>query len=172
MSGASSTDQRQATTPNPDRKGRQREAVLPAKSVQACTPDRLRELAKEDPSNVVYEVKHETTYIPWVASDVDSVMDELVSITRKSSTPEAARETARKDRRLSEFGDKYQVFFSKLTDPSFVAYDRNLSILKEMIRQRERVEKGELTEQEAGAMSSRFAMENLLPRMDSKRLTE
>ena len=149
-----------------------REAVLPAKSVQACTPDRLRQLAKEDPSNLVYEVKHDTTYIPWSASDLDSVLDELADITRKSSSEEKARETARKDRRLNEFADKYQVFFSKMTDPSFVAFDRNVDILRQMIRMGEKVETGELSEHEAAANTSRFAMEQLLPRMDSKRLTE
>lgn len=132
-----------------------------AKRTVGCFTDaKLKELA-EQPNTVVYKPTHDIVYTPWSANRVRDAVMKISNATRegKSHADICA------DPELLEFSEKYQKFFEKLTDPSFVADNKHVETMLKLVMLKSMVEQGILDEKSAQAQSANVALKSLASRV-------
>lgn len=134
------------------------------KTIACLTPDRLRELAQE-PNNVVYTQVHDIQYTAWSGDKVKACVNKLVALTRSGLGPDTIKSS---DPELADFAGKYTVFFSKLTDPLFVADASHVRTVLELVQLKTMVDNGEIDATEAQGRSASLALTNLQMRVASE----
>ena len=131
------------------------------KSVGCFTEAKLRELA-EQPNVTVMQPTHDIVYDPWPAKRVAECVDRLVVLTRGGTSADDAKTSSSE---IAEFASRYTVFFSKLTDPAFVADDGHVQVVKNLIGLRGMVELGTLDATHAQAQAADVALRSLAARV-------
>lgn len=132
------------------------------KTVGSFTERELRDLADKDHVTVM-QPTHDVVFDAWRVSDVERVMNSIVEFTQCNTDKDSVTiaRLARLDAEIDDFANKYQVFFSKLILPEYVSNTENLVVLRELIRTRGCVERGELDETSAKASIADKALRNL-----------
>lgn len=115
--------------------------------------------------NVVMQPTYDVVFTPWEASRVKDAVRQLTRISRRCSTKDDARAEASKVPLLSEFSQKYQIMFDRLCDPRVAANESHVATIEHMIRTFDRFSAGTLSESEARADVSDFALSGLLSQM-------
>lgn len=130
----------------------------PRRTYANLTQQHLERLA-ERPDVVVYHPTHDVVFVPWESSRVRRCAMHLVRIARRCATEDEARERVRGAAMAAnapaeavdatDFEANYQMMFRRLTQPEVARQETAVAIVLNMIEMRGRVERGELTEEEA-----------------------
>ena len=133
------------------------------RTVGCFTEEKLRELA-ETPNVTVMQPTHDIVFQPWCASKVMECVDRVATLTKSGCDPGSIRQNPL----LDEFASKYTTFFSKLTDPLFVADREHIAVMKRIIVLHGMVQSGTIDEQTGQAQSADIALKSLAKRADSR----
>lgn len=138
------------------------------KKVGCYTDEKLQELA-EQPNTIVMQPTHDVIFEPWPASRVSHMMDEIIKITKNRSheTVDEIRNYCKTRNDISEFSEKYQKMFEKLTEPLFIQDIENVNIMRKLILLKAAVDKKITTNDQAQAEAADIALKSLVSRVKS-----
>ena len=136
-----------------------------ARQTVGCFSEAELQRLAEQPNIVVMKPTHDITFTPLPVLEVDAIVTRLVDVTRTHAEPARAVEG---DAELAAFAAKYGTMAKKLCDKDFVADERNIEIIRRMLRMKGRVDSGELDETVARAEVSDLALTDLAKRVAEK----
>lgn len=136
------------------------------RKIGCFTDDQLREFASQ-PNVTVMQPTHDIVYDPWSATAVDECVDRLIEITKDASNSAEIQTRINADTRLVQFTERYTTFSNKLTNLEFVNDSDHVETVRELIRLHAKVERGEITPQNAQALCSDIALTKLVKRVKS-----
>ena len=137
---------------------------MSSRKIGCFTDEQLREFAGQ-PNVTVMQPTHDIVYVPLSASIVDDCVDKLIAITKSAENESEIRKQVKKDAHLLNFTEKYTTFYNKLTDREFVDDSDHVDTIRELIRLHGKVERGEVTSQNAQALCSDIALAKLIKRV-------
>lgn len=121
-------------------------------NLHKLTADDMARLAQRDDVTVMTEV-HDRVYDPWPLARVSACVHRLIAFTAAASpdeTVDAIRARAiADDEEFGEFSRTHQLWFERMTTPTFVADPRAIVATKALLATRARMEEGHITEQQA-----------------------
>lgn len=131
------------------------------------TPERIAELSQRDDC-VVYQPTHDVLFDPWPSQRVRACVRRIVKTSRRSASAEEARASLDVDAEVAEFKDKYQLMYTRLTQPEIARNEAHVETFLAMVDLRARVERGEMSESHAQQAASEEAMTRLLAQARAK----
>lgn len=139
------------------------------KTVGTFTKEKLEELASQ-PNVTVMQPTHDVVFDPWTCERVVKVVDLLIQKTKENENneKEEIERICKLDDEISEFSEKYQTFFAKLTDPLFISDKDNIKIIKQMIILKSASDKGIISEENAKAQAADIALKMLAQKVKNK----
>ena len=135
-----------------------------ANRITNLTADNLARLAERDDC-IVMQPTHDTLFEPWPAARVRECVTRIVAIARNAPSEDEARVRVRAadpNGEFKEFESKYQLMFTRLTQPEIARNKGHVEIVLGMIGLRERMDQGTLTEAGAQRLVSEQALANLM----------
>ncbi len=141
------------------------------KTVGYFTEEKLKELSSQE-NTVVMQPTYDTIFEPWPTNRVNVCVDTIVAMTKsmsESTCDEIQNYVKNHSKNLEEFSNHYQVMFKKITDPSFIQDEENISIVKKMILLKSAVDKNITSNEEAQAQASDIALKSLAQRVRDSR---
>jgi hypothetical protein len=132
-----------------------------ASEVGAYQQERLRELAQK-PNTSVLQVEHDSVRDPWPVARLRPVMEGLLArvLAFDASTSDfVVRKTCLDDAETLEFQRAHPKLYWSLTDREQMRQKKARDAVTAMLRVREKVESGEVTDaHEADALATRTVM--------------
>lgn len=130
--------------------------------VKAFQEEKLRELA-ERPNTQVLRPKF-TVHKAWKADRLRGVMEKLVArvVSADKDMPDfTLRKACLEDTEILTFQRQHPKCFWLLTDRSIIKDEKSRNAITGMLLLKEKMERGELTEDDANAAATKHVMESL-----------
>lgn len=136
------------------------------KTVGCFTEEKLKELSNQE-NTVVMQPTHDVVFEAWPASKVSVAVDTIINFVNTSelSQEEVVEECKNK---FTEFANKYQVMFNKITNREFLKDHENVRVLKKLILLKAAVDNNATTNEFAQAQASDIALKSLATRVKNK----
>ena len=130
-------------------------------------PAHVQQLADENPGRVtMMEWRPQKTFEPLDPSDLarfqNYIHREFLGLLRESGTDEEHRERMKTHKPIRDFAERHPVLFGKLTTRDIATNPRLMYPLQFQLHVREKVIKGELTEDQGKAMVANAAMQAIV----------
>jgi len=134
-------------------------------SLGCFSKEKLEELAAQ-PNVTVMQTTHDIVFEPWAAVKVMNCCDKIVRLAKTNASRQTMRD---EDSEIEEFASKYTVLFDKVSDREFVADDKNIDIIRNLVMLRAMVENGVLSEEEAKSRCSDIALKGLIEKVKEQK---
>lgn len=142
-------------------------ATTPSGNQVGAVPAHVQKLADENPGKVtMMEWRPQREFCPLDPADLarfqNYIHREFMGLLRESGTDEQHRERMKTHKPIRDFAERHPILFEKLTTRDIATNARLMYPLQFQLHVREKVLKGELTEDQGKAMVANAAMQAIV----------